>query len=350
MSGEKTEDPTPKKVKDAREKGQVAKSQDLTASVLYIVGFGVMAASASSWGDQFQQLFRSCFAAVSRPPDVPMLLQLARDSLVWIPMLLMPFLGAMFALAVLINYVQVGPLLSFKSMKPDIMKLNPITGIKNVFFKARTYVELIKNGLKLGVASYLVYGVMKSYIYEIVLTLRFTPMEIGKIAGEIIVNAGIKVGVFYLFVAVLDIFWQRHQHTKELRMSKDEVKKEYKQDEGDPQQKARRQQLHQELSQGSMLEDVKTADAVVVNPDHLAAAIKYDQDNMAAPRIIAKGSRVMAEKIKAIAKEHGVPILRNVPLAQALSRLEIGQDIPEDLYDAVAEILNFVYGLSERAP
>ena len=350
MSGEKTEDPTPKKVREARKKGQVAKSQDLTAAVLYFVGFGVLVASTVSYGDQFQELFRACFVAVAKPPDLPVLLRLSRDALVWIPSLLAPFLGTMFLLAVLINYVQVGPLLSFQSMKPDLKKLNPIAGIKNTFFKARTYVELAKNSLKLTVASFLVYTVLKSYLYELVLTLRFTPLETAKITGKIIVNAGIKVGLFYLLVAVLDIFWQRHQHKKELRMSKDEVKREYKSDEGDPQYKARRQQMHQEIAQGSMLEDVKNADAVVVNPDHIAAAIKYDQDRMAAPRVIAKGSRVMAEKIKQVAKEHGVPILRNVPLAQALSRLEIGQDIPEDLYDAVAEILNFVYGLSKEAP
>ena len=179
------------------------------------------------------------------------------------------------------------------------------------------------------------------------MTTQLGPLDTAKLVGKIIRDAGLKVGVFFLAVAVVDLVYQRKKHKKDLKMSKDEVKREYKDSEGDPQFKAQRSQVHQEILEGNMLEDVKTADAVVVNPEHIAAAIKYDKGSMGAPRIVAKGQRVLAEKIKQVAKEHGVRIMRNLPLAHALHELEIGQDIPEELYEAVAEVLNFVYKLAE---
>jgi len=351
MSGDKTEEPTPKKLKDARKKGQVAKSQDLTSSVLYIVGFAVLAGSITGMGMTFQEYFRAHFAQAANPEfENAMLLNVAIDTVPFVLKMLAPFLGVSFVLAAFISYIQIGTLFTIDPLKPDIKKLNPIAGIKNLFFKGKTYVELAKNLAKLTVSSYLVYTAFKAHLPDLALTTQLNPMDTASVVGDIILNAGLKVGVFFLFVAVLDIFYQRYAHKKELKMSKDEVKREYKDSEGDPQCKARRQEVAQEISQGNMLEDVKTADAVVVNPEHLAAAIKYDRENMAAPRVVAKGSRVMAEKIKQVAKEHGVPILRNVPLAQALTELELGENIPEDLYEAVAEVLNWVYGLSEGAP
>ena len=351
MSGDKTEDPTPKKLQDARKKGQVAKSQDLTSSVLYIVGFAVLAASITSMGQSLQEYFRVHFAQAGNTEfENAKLLNTAIESVPFVLGMLAPFLGVSFVLAAFISYLQVGTLFTIDPLKPDLKKLNPISGIQNLFFKAKTYVELAKNLAKLTVSSYLVYTAFKSNLADLALTTRQDPLGTAEVVGNIILNAGLKVGVFFLFVAVLDLFYQRYNHKKELKMSKDEVKREYKDAEGDPQFKARRQEVAQEISQGSMLEDVKTADAVVINPEHLAAAIKYDREKMSAPRVVAKGSRVMAEKIKQIAKEHGVPILRNVPLAQALIELELGENIPEDLYDAVAEVLNWVYGLSEGGP
>jgi flagellar biosynthetic protein FlhB len=349
VSGDKTEEPTPKKLQDARKKGQVAKSQDLSGAVLFIIGFGVLGATVTGVGIKMQEYFRTAFTQASRSEIEPaMLLNMMRDSVGFILGVLAPFLGVSFIMALFISYVQVGTLFTLHPLKPDLKKLNPISGIQNLFFKMRTYVELAKNMLKLTVASYLVYVSFKSSLTEIVLTTRLGPLETAKVVGGIVLSAGLKVAVFFLFVAVLDVLYQKYQHKKELKMSKDEVKREYKDSEGDPQHKAQRKQLHQEILENTMLQDVKTADAVVVNPDHIAAAIKYERDSMRAPRIIAKGRRVLAEKIKAIAKEHGVPILRNISLAQALNELEIGQEIPEDLYEAVAEVLNFVYKLSEE--
>jgi flagellar biosynthetic protein FlhB len=350
MSGEKTEEPTPKKLADARKKGQVAKSQDMTSAVLFLVGFGVLAASIVGMGQTFQEYFRTLFAQAARPDfEDAVFLNVGRDAIPFILKVLAPFLGVSFVLALFISYIQVGTLFTIHPLKPDIKKLNPIEGIKNLFFKARTYVELAKNLIKLTVAAWLVYGTFKAYLPEMAMTTKLGPLDTAKLVGKIIRDAGLKVGVFFLAVAVLDLLYQRKRHKKDLKMSKDEVKREYKDSEGDPQFKAQRQQVHQEILEGNMLEDVKTADAVVVNPEHIAAAIKYDRDSMRAPRIVAKGQRVLAEKIKQVAKEHGVPIMRNLPLAQALHELEIGQDIPEELYEAVAEVLNFVYKLAEES-
>jgi len=156
----------------------------------------------------------------------------------------------------------------------------------------------------------------------------------------------VKVAAFLFAVGVLDRFWQAHVFAKEQRMSKHDVKQEYKQTEGDPHIKGQRKQLAEELLMHGSIEDVKNADVVVVNPEHIAVALRYDDDDEeAAPRVMAKGQRVMAEKIKEVARQFGVPIMRNVPLAHALHDLDVGEEIPEDLYEAVAEVLNFVYQL-----
>jgi flagellar biosynthetic protein FlhB len=155
----------------------------------------------------------------------------------------------------------------------------------------------------------------------------------------------VKVAAFLFAVGVLDRFWQMHVFAKEQRMSKHDVKQEYKQTEGDPHIKGQRKQLAEELLMHGSIEDVKNADVVVVNPDHIAVALRYDDDEESAPTVMAKGQRVMAEKIKEVARQFGVPIMRNVPLAHALHDLEVGEEIPEELYEAVAEVLNFVYTL-----
>jgi len=156
------------------------------------------------------------------------------------------------------------------------------------------------------------------------------------------------VSIAYVIIAVADFFFQRYQHKKELRMSKYEVKKEYKEEEGDPTYKFARRQLHQQIAMTDMIEGVKKADVVIINPTHVAVAIQYDQRKMNAPQVVAKGERLIAEKIKEIAKEYKIPIMRNVPLAHSLMKLEIGEEIPEELYEAVAEVLNFVYKLAEE--
>jgi flagellar biosynthetic protein FlhB len=187
--------------------------------------------------------------------------------------------------------------------------------------------------------------VVRDAMAMVVATIRGDTKLTMLVMGELVYRVSLRVVMLLLLFAIFDIWWQRHSYMKDLMMSKDEVKREYKESEGDPHHKAKRKELHMEILEGAQMEAVKKSDVVVTNPDHLAIALSYDKANDGAPRVIAKGMGVRAEAIKALAKDADVTILRNVPLAHALHRVDVGQEIPEELYDAVAEVLNFVYQL-----
>jgi flagellar biosynthesis protein FlhB len=225
--------------------------------------------------------------------------------------------------------------------------LNPVQGFKNMFSKKKL-VDALKNILKFLAVSWIAYDAVEEKLRDIVLAARldlWTGVDVG---GRIIYDIAIRCGALFVIVAAADFFFQRWQFKKEMMMSKYDVKQEYKQSEGDPHQKAERKALAEELILHGSQENVANADAVVVNPAHIAVAIKYDKEKGAAPKIVAKGLNKNAEKIKEIARAAGVPILRNVPLAQALSKLELDEEVPEELYEAVAEVLNFVYELKTK--
>ena len=169
------------------------------------------------------------------------------------------------------------------------------------------------------------------------------------VLGELVFRVAVRVGLLYMLFSIFDLWFQRRSYMKDMMMSKDEVKREYKESEGDPHHKHKRKEMHMEILEGAQMEAVKGADVVVTNPTHLAIALRYDKEKDNAPRVIAKGMNLRAEAIKELAKQSNVSILRNVPLAHALHRLEVGHEIPEELYDAVAEVLNFVYGLKKAS-
>ena len=260
--------------------------------------------------------------------------------------LVAPVLMATAVVAGLAEFLQVGSLFTLDPLMPKLEKLNPIQGLTNMFSK-KTAVELIKNLAKVGVAGYVIFGVIRDGMGMVVQTVRMDVPGIMMVMGEMTYRVAFKIGLIFLLFSIFDIWWQRKAYMKDMMMSKDEVKKEYKESEGDPHHKAHRKQMHQEIMESAQMESVKSADVIVTNPDHVAVALKYDREKDAAPRVLAKGLDVKAEQIKALAKAADVPLLRNVPLAHALLRVDVGQDIPEELYDAVAEVLNFVYGLKE---
>jgi flagellar biosynthetic protein FlhB len=243
----------------------------------------------------------------------------------------------------------VGSLFTMDPLMPKLEKLNPLAGIKNMVSK-KTVVELIKNLAKISIAGYVVFGVVRDAMGMVVQTARQDVPGIMAVMGELVYRVAARVGLVFLLFSIFDIWWQRKSYMKDMMMSKDEVKKEYKESEGDPHHKAHRKQMHQEIMEGAQMESVKSADVIVTNPDHVAVALKYDRNKDAAPRVLAKGLDFKAEKIKEIARAADVPLLRNVPLAHALLRIDVGQDIPEEMYDAVAEVLNFVYGLKHGSP
>jgi flagellar biosynthesis protein FlhB len=347
-TGEKTEEASPQKLKQARDKGQVAKSQDAIQAMGFIVVFAVTALTLGATADRLRSfLFAALESAVRRGDDLPTVLAVLNEGL-WVTLFAsLPALGGAFLASLASNYVQVGFLFTVEPLKPDIKKLNPVSGFKNLFSKKKL-VESLKQVIKFTVVSIVAYDAMEESMREVVLAARIDLWTGVYVCGQIMYNIAVRVGFLFVIFAVADFFWQRHVYMKDMMMSKYDVKQEYKQSEGDPYQKAERKALAEELILHGSQQNVANADAVVVNPAHIAVAIKYDKEKGGAPRIVAKGMRKNAESIKEIARQAGVPILRNVPLAQALHKLDLEEEIPEELYEAVAEVLNFVYELKER--
>ncbi len=348
MSGEKTEPPTPKKIKDARKKGQVSKSNDLTQAFLFISGAGVLAMGGPHFARELSQLMVDFFQPHMLTGDLPLDRLLHYQGVAWIRFLLLsaPLLVALFLVAGAVSYLQVGALFSTDVIQPKFEKLNPIQGFQNLFFKAKTYIEALKNLLKFAVVLFLVYKLLLASFRDVVLTARTSLADTGALAADLMFSILFRVGGAFVVIGAADFMFQKQQYLKGLKMSKYEVEKEFKQDEGDPHIKHQRRALHEEMLHESAVEHVPKADVVVVNPTHLAVAMQYDEKTMNAPRVTAKGQNKMAQTIIELAKQHKVPVLRNVPLAHSLFELEVGRDIPEDLYETVAEVLNWVYQLS----
>ena len=348
MSGDKTEEPTEHKLREARKKGQLAKSQDVTAASIFLIGFFVIYFGGADISDKLQQFLRICFiTATTRDLDAGIIVYLMTTGLDTMFSAVMPVCAAAFAIALFANYAQVGSLITIEPLKPQIKKLNPIEGLKGMF-KLRKLVELLKSSVKLLLVSVMAYVIVKGKVTNIVLSISSSLFDTIGLVWELVYDLSVRIGVLFGVIAIFDYAYQKWQYKKDMMMSKKDIKDEYKQQEGDPYIKGQRKQLHQEMAMNEGAQQTRKADAVVVNPHHIAVAIRYDDETMNAPRIISKGERLWAEKIKEIAKEEGIPILRNVPLAAALNKLEVGEDVPEDLYDAFAEILKFVYQLAEE--
>ncbi len=348
MSGDKTEEPTEHKLREARKKGQLAKSQDVTSAALFLIGFFVIYFGGPMVSTELRKFINICFmTATTRDIDAGTIALLLDAGIKTMFVAIAPVSAAAFIVALFVNYVQVGTLITFEPLIPKLNKLNPIEGLKGMF-KLRKLIELIKSTLKLSIVSYVAYTVIKDRIILIILSIRMPLSKTISLVWDLLFALSVRVGIIFGIIAIFDYAYQKWQFKKDMMMSKKEIKDEYKGQEGDPQMKAKRKQLHQEMAMSAGAEQTRKADAVVVNPDHIAVAIKYDEETMGAPQVIAKGERLWAEKIKEIAKEEGIPILRNVPLAAALNELEVGEEIPEELYDAVAEILQFIYQLAEE--
>jgi flagellar biosynthetic protein FlhB len=345
-TGEKTEEPTPQKLKQARDKGQVSKSQDAIQAMLFVGVFSVLALTIGDLGDQLMQFLIGSIEAGTRNPSTETVILTTEDAVWFTLKVTLPALGAAFVFGVAGNYMQIGFLFTVHAIKPDIKKMNPVSGVKQMFSKKKI-VESIKQMVKFVLVSWVVYGAIEANAADVIRAARMDLMAAVQVGGGIIYDISVRVAGLFIAVSAADFFWQRHAFKKDMMMSKYDVKQEYKQSEGDPQMKAERKALAEELIMHGSQQNVQNADAVVTNPAHIAVAIKYDKENNAAPVVVAKGMRKNADKIKKIAREAGVPILRNVPLAQALNKLDMDEEIPEELYEAVAEVLNFVYELKE---
>ncbi len=350
--GEKTEDATSKKLGDARGEGQVAKSQELVMA-LQLIGLFLTLKIMIGWiGNGFLETFRGIYGMIStllleeynsKIIHSLIILCIKEFAIISMPIFVIAFLVAFFG-----NLVQVKWKPTLKPLKPKFNKFNPVSGFKQLLSKDKI-VQLIKQVGKILVITYVVYDALKDQ-WGMLVNLYSLPLyDAIALIGSTVIELGLKISYFFLAIALFDYWYQKRKFAKEMKMTKQEIKDEYKQSEGDPHIKGKIRQKMREASQRRMMNDVPDADVVITNPTHLAVAIKYDRGNTEAPIVVAKGADYIAQKIKAIAKESKVEIVENKPLARMLYyNVEIGDEIPPELYQMVAEVLAYVYGIKGK--
>jgi len=329
MSGEKTEQPTPKRLRKAREEGQVAKSADLSSAAAFLSLTAILL--CIRWNRLMVFLKNQWLFQKKPTTGIKEMVSLLNE---YIFIILIPVIVS----GLITGLMQTGWLISFKSLRIKSERINPLNRIKQIFSK-KTLFEFFKIIVKLFIILFFVFTSILAICYSL---NSFTQLMV-EYSPEIL--KGFALGflkpilIFVIFLGIADYLYQRKSLLKELMMTKEEVKEEFKQDEGNPEIKGRRRQLHQEIAMHSIREAVKGASFVVINPDHIAIALRYNEKECNAPTVVAKGQDAIAREIIKVAMENHIPIMRNVPLAHALLRVEEGEEIPEELYHAVAEIL-----------
>ena len=342
-SQEKTEEATPQKLRKAREKGEVPKSQDLNTALMLTVALAALGLQLQTLGRGLADMTRGSFETALEPgltnERIISGMGAAMDSGA---RMLLPFLIILAAFSFVFPFLQVGPLLALEGLKPKLDRLNPIAGMKRLFFELSAYIEFLKAFLKVTIIGLLAWIILKSHLREVLSLASVGVGDAARVTIAVLVDLALWTALSVMALAVLDLFFQRWHFAKKQRMSKQEVKDEYKQSEGDPHYKSQRKQMHQEILEHSVVESVRQSDVVVVNPTHIACALRYDPDEDDAPRLLSKGRGVLAERIKEVAKEEGIPIVRDRSLARALVELELDDLVPEALYEAVVEVLHWV--------
>lgn len=348
MAEERTEQATPKRREEARKRGQVPHSREVTATAGLLGGLAILQASGSALLVDLGEAMRQTLGHLPTEAPAPALVTAAGVALTLrLLLVLAPLLGGLLVITVVANVAQVGLLLTAKPLAPDLTRINPAQGLKRLFGR-QGLVELVKALIKLAIVGFVTYRVFLDRFPPIVLLTGSDPIAAAAAVAAAVFEVGYKAGFGLLALALLDYGYQRWEYERGLRMSRQELREEYKQTEGDPQLKARIRRTQRQLAMRRMMQAVPTADVVLTNPTHLAVALQYDAARMAAPTVVAKGAELIAERIKAIAAEHGVPVLENKPLARALhAACEIGDQIPADLYQAVAEVLAFIFNLKQ---
>lgn len=345
--GEKTEKASPKKLRDARKKGQLAKSQDLPAAFTFIASLWITLGMSVTLYHKMSDFLIASFKLVSNQDLTNVLGPVWGQAIVVIFTASIPVLLGVVCIGVLINFLSVGPCFAMEVFKFDIKKFDPIQNLK-AKFKLKTLVELLKSCLKIGIASYIIYRVMSNSLPILIQAVSMPMGSALMIFYYFLMEVVVKVGLFFIVVAVADFVYQKKNFASEMKMEKFEVKQEYKNSEGDPHIKGKRRQIAQEIaySDGPSA-GVKQASAIVTNPTEFAIAIGYDRAVDAAPYIIAMGKDLLAIRIVDIAKRHDIPIIRNIKLAHKLwDEGEVHEFVPEDSYEALAEILRWLAALN----
>ena len=353
--GEKTEPATEKKLREAREDGKVSKSKELTAAFDLLVLFLVLKVFISFIGEGLIQVYPYVYNLM---PDfveqftVDCSVKQVSSFLLFVIYMMFkvsaPFFAFGVAVTLIVSIVQVGWKVTAKPLKPKGDKFNPINGFKRIISKDSIF-ELFKSILKIAIIIYVAYTAVKDDVNDIFILYDMSLNQAIALCGSVIINAGFKISLVYFVVGVADFAYQRHRFNEEMKMTKQEVKDEYKNTEGNPEIKGRQRQRMREASRQRMMQDVPKADVVITNPTHLAVAIKYDAEVSKAPVVLAKGEDYLAQKIRESAKEHNIEIVENKPLARMLyANVDVGAEIPPELYQAVAEILAMVYNMKNR--
>lgn len=353
--GEKTEEPTAKKLSDARNEGQVAKGKDLTSAVMLLVLFMVLRFTVGNMGEGFIECFNKnytqigdLFTSTHGEYNMQYTIALIQSAALDMLKLLIPFFGVGFIIAIVIELAQVKWKPTSKPLQPKLSKFNPINGIKRMF-SVRTLVSLIKQVVILVVIFIVVYNKLKSRMSDIYMLYDIPLISAIMLLGDIIFDIGTVICVIYTIIGIADYVFEKRKFRKDMMMTKQEVKDEWKNTEGNPEVKNKIRQKMSEVSRRRMMQAVPEADVVITNPTHFAVALKYEQNKGKAPVVVAKGEDYLAAKIKEAARENNIEIVENKPLARMLYyNVELDEEIPPELYQAVAEVLAFVYNIKNK--
>ena len=352
QDGEKTEEPTAKKLEDARKKGQVMRSTEVVTAATLLAFFFMLKIFVGFIGNRFMTSFRQTIGFISDYTSEPFTLNTARTIIrgsFWnIIVAAFPIMIVGLVVTIVAIVFQVKWKVTAEPLKPKFDKFNPVTGMKRLFSKDKI-MDLFKSIAKVVILAYVVYSYLKNQWPLIYKKYSYTLPQAIAVIGDTVINVGIRISALFAVIAMFDLFYQKWKYHQDMMMSKQEVKDEYKNSEGDPKVKSQQKQRMQQASQRRMMQDLPNADVVITNPTHLAVAIKYDKDTNEAPVVVAKGADYLAQKIKDRARENAIEIVENKPLARMLyHNVEIGAEIPPELYQMVAEVLAYVYSLTGR--
>ncbi len=345
---EKTEQPTPRRLREARKKGQIAFSPEVPAAATFLAGVMMLAWWVPRVASEFRTLFTAAADAAGKAGTDPLRLTetLGRQAATAGLRVMGPLVVALALAGLALSLAQTGFHIAPSRLVPSLDKLSPSRALKR-WFGAEGAKELLKAALKLAVVLALGYATVTSLLGAILALHRASLPAISVTLGQAARSFAVKAGLAFAVIAAADYFLVWRRWKKDLMMSPEEVRREYKEQEGDPLVKAQRKALHQELTMVQIAAEVRVADAVVVNPTHLAVALRYDRDTMAAPRVTAKGGGEVAAEMLKVARAHDVPVVRDVPLAHALFEVREGRYVPEELFEAVAEVLLFAARLRQ---
>ena len=344
---ERTEEATAKRRQDFREKGQVAQSKEVATAALLTMSLLLWVFYARHFWSGLLSIYNNLLRMMADFHATPMaIVNLLWEMVAVMAELLWPVFLLTFVVGFLASFLQVGPLFSTKVFQPELSKFDPIKGMAK-FVSKRSAVELVKSMAKISLIGFVAYRTVANE-FDTALTLPMLDLNQTLIflAQVAFVVLGKTCGIIIL-LAVIDFAFSRYEMEQKMKMTKQEVKEEFKETEGDPQLKARVRSMQQEMARKRMMSEVPKADVIVTNPTHLSVALSYQRSEMDAPKIVAKGADHLALRIRESAREHKVPIIENKPVARALYKQEVGDEIPEEMFTAVAELLAYVYSLKK---